>query len=76
MSCGCQDIPLSVSLHVSRQSFFQTECQLFQEFQSFNCFSRSGELFHSWFFVEKGLEAEYSPGADKSASTVDLIILS
>jgi len=46
-----------VSLHVSQQSFSQTECQLFQSFKSFRCFSRSRELFHSWFLVEKELES-------------------
>ena len=45
---------------MSQQSFSQTECQLFQVFQlfqSFKCFSRSRELFHSWFLVEKELES-------------------
>ena len=52
-----------ISLHVSQQSFSQTECQLFQVFQvfqsfkCFRCFSRSCELFHSWFLVEKELES-------------------
>ena len=52
MSCGCQDIPLSVSLHVSRQSFFQTECQLFQEFRVYQVYqtslSRGGSLFQEF----------------------------